>query len=108
MKPRQRFVTIATAHDQTEVIRLRMLLDRTQVPYRVKGETLHAVYGFLGGAAFGPMEFLVPAEMEEEAVAALGELFELHSDDLPSNCPACSHPVHPGDLDCKDCGLSLA
>ena len=101
-----KFVSIARAHDQTEAIRIRLLLDRTQIPYQVKGELLHSLW-IAGTSALGPMEFLVPSELREQAEEALKSLFDLNTD-IPEECPACSAKTQPGKLECPSCGLYLA
>jgi|GEM_PF-3381726 len=106
MATRTRFVSIARAHSQTEGIRIRMLLDRTQIPYQVRGEMLHAM-GFAGASALGPMDFLVPHELKEAAEGALEELFDVHADEIPEECPACNTKTQRDKLECPSCGLYL-
>lgn len=107
MSRSQKFVSIARAHDQTEAIRIRLLLDRTQIPYQVKGEMLHSLW-IAGTSALGPMEFLVPSELKDQAEAALEDLFDLHPEDIPAICPACNSKTQAGKLECPSCGLFLA
>lgn len=107
MATRRRFVSIARAHSQTEGIRIRMLLDRTQIPYQVRGELLHSM-GLAGASALGPMDFLVSEELQEAAEGALEELFGIHTDEFPSHCPACNAPTQRERLECPACGLYLA
>ena len=102
-----KFVSIAQAHDQNEAIRIRLILDRTRIPYQVKGELLHSLW-LAGTSALGPMEFLVPTELKKEAEEALLDLFDLHPEDIPANCPACGSKTEPGKLECPSCGLFLA
>ena len=70
-------MVIATAANETEAIRMRILLDRTQIPYVVHGEHLHSLYGIAGSSLFGPMEFKVPEDLVVEATAALSSIFPI-------------------------------
>ena len=102
-----RYVVIATAANETEAIRMRILLDRTQIPYVVQGEHLHSLYGIAGSSLFGPMEFKVPEGLAKEATAALDEIFEVRGE-IPDTCPACGSPTVRHKLECPACGLYLA
>lgn len=108
MRKHGRFVSVATAHNETEAILIKLLFDRIQVPYQVRGEHLHAIYGMAGSTLFGPMEFLVPTEMQAETETALEELFHVDPEDVPDHCPACETPTEKGRLDCPGCGLHLS
>lgn len=103
----QKLVSIATAHDQLEAIRIKMLLDRTQIPYTVRGELLHSLV-IAAPSALGPMEFLVSSELHDQAKAALEELFDIRPEAIPKTCPACDSKTEPGKLECPSCGLFLA
>ena len=107
MASSSKFVSIAQAHDQTQAIQIRLILDRTRIPYQIKGELLHSLW-LAGTSALGPMEFLVPTELKEEAEAALQEIFDLRPEDIPETCPACGAKTEPGKLECPSCGLFLA
>ena len=102
-----RFVSIARAHSLNESIRLRLLLDRTRIPYRIRNEQILEVYPMALTSAFGAMEFEVPAEMFQEAQAALDEIFEIDLANLPEFCPACDFPTASPKLECPSCGLFL-
>lgn len=107
MTKRGRFVSVAEARNETEAILIRLLLDRIRIPYQVRGEHLHAIYGSAGTTMFGPMEFLVPEELQAETESALEDLFEVNPEDIPETCPACQSPTERGKLECPDCGLHL-
>jgi hypothetical protein len=100
------FVSIAKAHDQSEAIRIKLLLNRADIPYRIIGEHMHTIYGMAGASLFGPMEFIIPAEMREFAEAELQNLFDVNTD-LPDQCPACDTPILGVIVDCPACGLFL-
>lgn len=100
-------MTVAKAHNETEFILIKLLFDRTQIPYQVRGEHLQSIYGMAGATLFGPTEFLVPSEMQEETEMALAEIFEVDPANIPENCPACNAPTEKGKLECPDCGLHL-
>jgi hypothetical protein len=101
------WVLIAKAENPTEAIMLKMLLNRTGIPYHAKNEFLHQLYGFAGTALSGPVEFMVPAHLKEMAEESIHTIFELESQ-LPPFCPACDCPTQRGRLDCPGCGLVLA
>lgn len=104
-----RYAAIAQANDLTEAIRLRLLLDRTRVPYRVRNEQILQVYPlFPFNSAFGPMVFEVPEDRYQEALMALEEIFEIDASNIPSFCPACEGTTQPNALECPHCGLFLA
>lgn len=100
------FVSIAKAHDQSEAIRIQLLLNRACIPYRIIGEHMHNVYGLAGAALFGPMEFIIPVQLKEQAEAELQNLFDV-SLDLPDFCPACEAHIGKTSVDCPSCGLFL-
>ncbi len=101
------FVTIAEAHSEVESIKLKMLLDRTGIPYFVRGDQLHSVMGDIYGAtAFGPRQFVVPERYQQQVEEMLQELFEV-TVELPSHCPACGTRTQPDRLECPECGLYL-
>ncbi|MEM0996925.1 MAG: hypothetical protein AAGN35_07595 [Bacteroidota bacterium] len=100
------FIPIAVAHDQSEAIRIRLLLNRARIPYRVIGEHMHNVYGLAGSTLFGPMKFVIPAELREQAERELQNLFDVNLD-LPETCPACDSSIPEGVVDCPACGLFL-
>ena len=97
-----RFVSIASAHDQTEAIRIKMLLNRAEIPYTVRGERMHVLYG----PALGPVEFLVTAEFFSGAESEILALFDVNMD-VPAACPACNTLIEGKILDCPACGLFL-
>ena len=101
------FYPIATARNQVEAIRLQMLLDRAMLPYRMRGENLYAIYGDVAMSLAGPIQFLIPKEMKEQAEERLLELFSVDPQSLPSQCPACEANVPKGMCDCPNCGLFL-
>ena len=107
-RPDSTFVTLAKAHNQTEAIQVRILLDRLQIPYRETNHFMTVVYGIASPILFGPIEFLIPAALEEKAKEAMAELFEVKHDELPDTCPACGTPTVVARLDCPGCGLHLA
>ena len=100
------FVPIARAHDQAEAIRIKLLLNRARIPYRVIGENMHNVYGLAGAALFGPMEFVIPANLREVAERELQNLFDVNVDP-PEVCPACESSIEGPVVDCPHCGLFL-
>jgi hypothetical protein len=100
------FVSIAKAHDQSEAIRIQLLLNRAGIPYRIIGEHMHTVYGLAGAALFGPMVFIIPSHLREAAESELQNLFDVNLD-LPEYCPACESPVSGVAVDCASCGLFL-
>ena len=85
---------------------MKMLLDRANIPYHVRGEQLHNIYGIAGTPALGPMEFLIPEELQEKVEALLQELFDIDPE-LPERCPACDAATRKGQFDCPSCGLFL-
>lgn len=102
------FVSIALASDMTEAIRIRMLLDRTRIPYRVKNELISNIYSMSVGNAIGPMEFQVPSELYPVAMEVLEEIYEIRMENIPEECPACDARTIPGRTECPSCGLFLA
>jgi hypothetical protein len=104
---RAEYVTIATASNQSEAIKVQMLLDRTRLPYRVLHENLYSIYGDAAAAFAGPMQFMIPKELKAQAEATLLELFDVASAELPACCPACDARVPKGSVDCPACGLFL-
>lgn len=100
------FVTIAQAYSEGETIQLKMLFDRTGMPYFTRGEQLSSTLGYFYGPAIGPVEFLVPTRFQREAEELLQDAFEV-SKELPKNCPACDTPTTPDKLECQECGLFL-
>lgn len=100
------WIPIATAHDQMQAINLELLLNRVGIPFRIKGEFLHQLYGMAGNQLFGPKEFLIPQHLEASALEALDHVFEVG--ELPAHCPACDARTIRGKMDCPECGLSLA
>lgn len=103
IKGRPHFVSIARAHDQTEAIRIKMLLNRADIPYTVRGERMHTLYG---GPVLGPVEFLVNSEYYAQAEAEILALFDVNLD-IPEHCPACQTKIVGKTLDCPACGLFL-
>lgn len=100
------WVPIATAQDQMQAINTELLLNRVGIPFRIKGEFLHQLYGLAGTQLFGPKEFLIPQHLESAALEALDQVFEVG--ELPAHCPACDAATVRGRLDCVECGLTLA
>ena len=102
-----RFIRIAVAKSQTEAIKIRLMLDRTMIPYRTVNENL--VLFFRGGCADDSslIEFQVPSQYAEAAMESLNDLFEVHEDAVPEYCPACESPVDKNKLECPACGLFL-
>lgn len=100
------FVSIAKAHDQSEAIRIQLLLNRACIPYRIIGEHMHHIYGIAGAALFGPMEFIIPSHLRESAEAELQNLFDINTE-LPDQCPACDSEIVGVAVDCPACGLFL-
>ena len=101
------FVTIAQAHNEVEAIKLKMLLDRTGIPYFVWGDQVHSTLGeFYAIAAFGPRKFVVPARFKEQVEDLIQEMFEVR-EEVPANCPACESPTLRGSFECPECGLYL-
>lgn len=100
------FISIAKAHDQAEAIRIKLLLNRACIPYRIIGEHMHHVYGLAGAALFGPMEFIIPSHLRESAELELQNLFDVNTD-LPDQCPACDSQIVGVAVDCPECGLFL-
>jgi hypothetical protein len=101
------YFPIAQAHNQVEAIRIQMLLDRARLPYQMRGDKLFWIYGNIAVALAGPMEFLIPKEMKEQAEERLLDLFTVDPQNLPHQCPACDTPVPTGTCDCLGCGLFL-
>lgn len=101
------YCPIAVAHSQGEAIGVEMLLDRIAVPYRKEGDRLFSIYGDAAAFLAGPIKFLVPKEMKEEAESRMMDLFTVDSCNLPSKCPACEAQVPTGNCDCPACGLFL-
>lgn len=101
------YYPIASARTQVEAIRIQMLLDRACLPYRLRGDNLYAIYGDIASMFSGPMQFLIPSELREMAEERLEELFTVHPQNLPSQCPACESFVPTGLCDCPNCGLFL-
>lgn len=103
-----RFVSIGSANNMTESIRIKMMLDRARIPYRVRNEQIHTIYG-MGpiNPAFGPLEFEVPQDLYADAIEALDAVFQVNLDDLPEKCPACDAATNPASADCPSCGLFL-
>ena len=105
------FVKFVVAENSTMAIKIRLLLDRAKVPYMVKNENVQHLFG--GGAiggfnpVTGPMEFHVPEHLIAQAQEAMQEIFDIHYDDLPDNCPACDTHIPEGKVDCPSCGLFL-
>ncbi len=102
-----KLVPIAIAHDQVEAIRIKLLLDRIQIPYTVKGEFLHSLV-IAAPSALGPMEFLISSDLYDQAKDSLEELFDIRPEEISQFCPACDTKTHPGNLECLSCGLFLA
>ena len=98
---------IATASNLGEAIRIQMLLDRARLPYRLHGDKLFGIYGDAAFAWAGPMQFLIPLHLKEQAEECLLEIFDVQTTNLPSKCPACDARVSRGEVDCPSCGLFL-
>lgn len=98
---------IAQASNLGEAIKIQMLLDRARLPYRMRGENLYGIYGNAAMGFVGPMEFLIPSELKEQAEECLLDLFDVHLASLPTHCPACEARVPKGEVDCPNCGLFL-
>lgn len=104
-----KYIPIASANNLNEAIRLRLLLDRTRIPYRVRNEQILQVYPLAPfNTAFGSMEFEVPEERFAEAQLALEEIFEIDATNIPPICPACEGETETNNLECPHCGLFLA
>ena len=101
------YCSIAQAKDLNESIRIQMLLDRARLPYRILGESSFSLYGNAALSISGPMEFLIPIGLKEEAEEILNTLFEIDLNDLPTQCPACDSPIPIATADCPACGLFL-
>lgn len=101
------YFPIASACNQVEAIRIQMLLDRARLPYRMRGENLYHIYGNVAATLAGPLQFLIPKELKEQAEECLLELFTLDPSNLPHQCPACETQVPHGAYDCPGCGLFL-
>lgn len=101
------YFPIASARNQVEAIRIKMLLDRVSLPYHLQGENLYSIYGDAAVVFAGPMQFLIPKELKDQAEESLLELFSIDPQDLPSHCPACEARVPKGNYDCPNCGLFL-
>ena len=104
---RVELIPIATASNLGESIRIQMLLDRAGLPYHMRGDNLFGIYGDAAVVFAGPMEFLIPKELQAEAEESLLEIFDIHPSRLPSTCPACEARVPKGIVDCPECGLFL-
>lgn len=103
-----RFVKFAQADSLTELINLKLLLDRARISYRVVNENLcNYITGPMGRPLFGAVEILVPENLIEQAKQSIEELFIIHADNIPEICPACETKVTPGKLECEGCGLFL-
>lgn len=98
---------IAHASNLGEAIKIQMLLDRAGLPYHMRGENLYGIYGNAAMGLAGPMEFLIPSALKEQAEESLLDLFEVHLANLPTHCPACEARVPKGEVDCPSCGLFL-
>jgi hypothetical protein len=105
--PSTQYFPIASACNQSEAIRIRMLLDRVCVPYRERYANLYSLYGDAAAVFAGPMQFLIPAELKEQAEERIMDLFTIDPQNLPSQCPACESKVPQGACDCPNCGLFL-
>lgn len=105
------FVKFIVAESSTQAIKMRLLLDRAKIPYMVKNENLQNLFGAGALGAFnpvtGPIEFHVPEHFVKAAHEAMAEIFDIHYDDLPENCPACQAYIPEGKVDCPGCGLFL-
>ncbi len=84
-----------------DAMRLRILLDRADIPYTTFNEL-----NFLMTAQ-GPIQFFVPEIFFKEALAQLDAAFEVDMDNVPDHCPACHTETMPGRADCVACGLFL-
>jgi hypothetical protein len=102
-----RFVTVASARNQTEAIHYRLLLDRTMIPYRVVNENPALMIQSTGFGFLSRIEFQVQSQDVAAAAERLGELFEIHGEKIPEKCPACDSPTRKGKLECPSCGLFL-
>ena len=101
------YYPIASASSQSEAIRVRMLLDRLCLPYHLLGENIYSIYGAAAAVFAGPMQFLIPQELKDQAEERLLELFSIDPQKLPTQCPACDAFVPRGNCDCPNCGLFL-
>lgn len=102
---RQTPITIATAHDLNQAILIQMLLNRADISYRMRGESLHYIYG--PAASFSPIEFVIHAQDYLSAKEVLEGMFSVEADSLPEECPACLTPTVRNQMDCPSCGLFL-
>lgn len=108
MKERnQAFVTIATAINFTESTNIQLLLNRAAIPYRVLNELNNLALGTVIMHTIAPITFQVPRSMVVEAQEALSYVFDVNTDEIPEECPACESATF-GKLECPDCGLTLA
>lgn len=98
---------IASASNLGEAIRIQMLLDRARLPYRIHGDKLFGLYGDAALSLAGPIQFLIPLHLKEQAEECLIEIFDVQLGSLPANCPACDAQVGRGLVDCPSCGLFL-
>lgn len=104
---RVELIAIASASTIAESIRIQMLLDRASLPYRMQGDKLFGLYGDAAIALAGPIRFLIPSELKEQAEHCLQEIFDVRPFAQAGLCPACEARVPKGEVDCPACGLFL-
>jgi hypothetical protein len=75
----------------------------------VKNENLQSLYNAMGeyNVAMGPVEFLVPEHLLEQARRQLQDLQRVHEETIPETCPACSAANPERQTYCPECGLFL-
>ena len=77
---------VIEAHDPTEVIIIKSILDGANIPYITRGESQFSAFrgAFVGGSILNPRDrgvvFAVPSRMAEEARTLLEELDETVED----------------------------
>lgn len=96
-----KLVKLTDAPSPDTALRLRIMLDRANIPYTTFNELNYLM------TAQGPIQFFVPEIFLNDALAKIENAFEVQIDDLPSHCPACGAETIPGNVDCPSCGLFL-
>jgi hypothetical protein len=96
-----KLIKLTDALMPADAMRLRIILDRANIPYHCFNELNFLV------TAQGPIQFFVPDIFLDDALAKLETAFEVQLDNLPDFCPACGTETLGGIADCPACGLFL-
>lgn len=96
-----KLIKLTDASTPANAMRLRIILDRANIPYTILNELNYML------TAQGPIRFFVHEIYLEDALDKLETAFEVQMDNLPDFCPACGTETVDGIADCPACGLFL-